>query len=76
MTLTIRDAKTNELVASFELIKNTHNGRYFAPRNAKATTFKFMLDPILAAVNAPTRIFEGVCRDDDNAPVYATWTIN
>lgn len=76
MLLTIRDAKTNELVASFELIYSQRNGRYHVPRNPKATTFKFMLDPIMSSVNAATRSFEGVCRDDDNAPVYATWTIN
>ena len=76
MLLTIRDAKTRELVASFELIQNPRNGRFGIPNSPMAKTFEFMTKGILASINAPTRSFEGVCRDDDNAPIYATWTIN
>jgi hypothetical protein len=76
MKLTIKDAKTNELVADFELIMNPRNGRIGIPKSPKATTFEFMTKSILDAYNAPIRNFEGVCRDDDNAPIYATWAIN
>jgi hypothetical protein len=71
MLVTIRDYKTTELVASFELVKNTRN-KFTINKSPKSLTFKFMLTPILKSINSGEP--EGVCRDDIEAPIYATWT--
>jgi hypothetical protein len=69
MKLIITDYKDKTEVLSIDL--NLVDGVYVCDKTPQYKTYDFMLKPVIKQINK--NIFEGVFRDNDQSPIYATW---